>query len=223
MTKSSNYARPGSAPRNAPATPGGSGRLTVTDGVTTVSPTTTLELSGATVTDEGAGVASIAISPALDDLSDVTLTAPSDGDVLTYDDGTSQWVNASAAPATGSRQYVVGFDGGGSTLRAGLMQDVVAPFDATITGWEILADRTGSCVVDVWSDVYGNYPPTVADTIIDTGGGGVKPTLSGAIKAASSSLTGWDTAVTAGDILRFYLESASSITKFVLVVSYGQP
>jgi hypothetical protein len=30
----------------------------------------------------------------LDDLTDVTITTPSDGDVLTYDNGTGEWVNA---------------------------------------------------------------------------------------------------------------------------------
>jgi len=36
---------------------------------------------------------------ALDDLTDVTITAPSDGEVLTYDNVTGEWVNA--APTGG--------------------------------------------------------------------------------------------------------------------------
>jgi hypothetical protein len=37
---------------------------------------------------------------ALDDLTDVTITAPSDGEVLTYDNVTGEWVNA--APTGGA-------------------------------------------------------------------------------------------------------------------------
>lgn len=54
-----------------------------------------LTLSGGTLSGTGGGGAS-----SLDGLSDVTLTAPADGDVLTYDTGTSQWVNA--APSGGA-------------------------------------------------------------------------------------------------------------------------
>lgn len=40
----------------------------------------------------------------LDDLTDVTITSPTDGEVLTYDDGTSEWVNA--APTGGGLDSV---------------------------------------------------------------------------------------------------------------------
>jgi hypothetical protein len=39
----------------------------------------------------------------LDDLTDVTITTPSDGEVLTYDSGTSEWVNA--APTGSGASY----------------------------------------------------------------------------------------------------------------------
>jgi hypothetical protein len=43
----------------------------------------------------------------LDDLADVTAPSPDDGDLLTWDDGTSQWVNAapSGGPGGGSRSF----------------------------------------------------------------------------------------------------------------------
>src|SRR5512143_1391661 len=62
-----NYARPGSAPRVSPGTPGSTGGTigSVTAGTTTVSPATELDCtSGATLTDLGGGVAGIAISAA---------------------------------------------------------------------------------------------------------------------------------------------------------------
>ena len=116
-------------------------------------------------------------------------------------------------------QFIVGWDGGGSAITAGTIVDVLAPFTGTITGWTLLADASGSAVVDIWKDVYANFPPTVADTITAS----AKPTLTSATKATSSTLTGWTTAVTAGDILRFNLDSASTITRLLLVLDYTRP
>lgn len=59
-----------------------------------------------------------------------------------------------------------------------------------------------------------NYPPTVAGTI----SGSEKPTLSAAAKAEDTSLTTWTTAVAAGDILRFNVDSVTTITRALLVL-----
>ena len=58
---------------------------------------------------------------------------------------------------------------------------------------------SGSIVIDVWKDTYANFPPTVADTITAS----AKPTLSSATKSDDTTLTGWTTAVTAGDVFGF--------------------
>lgn len=65
---------------------------------------------------------------------------------------------------------------------------------------------TGSCIIDIWKDSYGNYPTVVGDTIC----GSSKPTLTGAVKYEDATLTGWVTAVAAGDVLTFHLESSST-------------
>lgn len=71
------------------------------------------------------------------------------------------------------------------------------PFACTITGWYLTADASGSLVIDIWKDTYGNFPPTSADTITAS----AKPTLSSAIKAYSTTLTGWTTSIAEGDYL----------------------
>ena len=71
------------------------------------------------------------------------------------------------------------------------------PFACTITGWYLTADASGSLVIDIWKDTYGNFPPTSADTITAS----AKPTLSSAIKAYSTTLTGWKTSIAEGDYL----------------------
>ncbi|GAI94589.1 unnamed protein product [marine sediment metagenome] len=56
-------------------------------------------------------------------------------------------------------------DGGGSAITTGQKGHLEIPFACTITGWTILADQSGSIVVDVWKDTYAAFPPAVGDSI----------------------------------------------------------
>lgn len=98
-------------------------------------------------------------------------------------------------------------DNGASVIPTGVSGNIVIPFNCTIQQWTLLANETGSVVVDIWKDTYANYPPTVADTIT----GSAKPTISSSTKGQSSTLTGWTTTFAAGDILRFNVDSVTSI------------
>jgi hypothetical protein len=98
-------------------------------------------------------------------------------------------------------------DNGASVIPTGVSGNIVIPFNCTIQQWTLLANESGSVVVDIWRDTYANYPPTVADTITAS----AKPTISSSTKGQSSTLTGWTTALTAGDILRFNVDSVTSI------------
>ena len=75
-----------------------------------------------------------------------------------------------------------------------------------------LADQTGSIVVDIWKDTYANFPPTDADSITAS----APPTISTATKAQDATLTGWTTSIAAGDILRFNVDSVTSIQRVTL-------
>lgn len=109
-------------------------------------------------------------------------------------------------------------DGAGSAITTGVKGYLQIPFNCTITGWTILADTSGSCVIDVWKDTYANHPPTIADVITAS----AKPTLTAATKATSTTLTGWTTTVTAGDVLAFNVNSASTVTKVTLTLSVNR-
>lgn len=105
-------------------------------------------------------------------------------------------------------------DGGGSAITTGQKGHLEIPFACTINGWTLLADQSGSIVIDVWKDTYANYPPTVADTIAGT----EKPTLSAVIKNQDLALTTWTTAVAAGDILAFNVDSVATVTRVTLSI-----
>jgi hypothetical protein len=117
-----------------------------------------------------------------------------------------------------ARSFGITIDGGGSIISTGVQGDVVIPYPMTISSWTLIADQVGSIVIDVWKDTYTNYPATQSDSIT----GSAKPTLSSSIKNQSSTLTGWTTNVNSGDIIRFNVDSVSTITKATLVIQGTQ-
>ena len=127
---------------------------------------------------------------------------------LAFTDGPGLIVTA----AVRTRSVVLVVDGGGSAITTGVKGDIQIPVAGTITAVRMLADQSGSAVVDIWKDSYANFPPTVADTITAS----AKPTLSAAANSEDTTLTGWTTSVSAGDILRFNVDSAATITRLTL-------
>lgn len=77
------------------------------------------------------------------------------------------------------------------------------PVAGTILGWQVIADVDCTCVIDIWKANAAR--PTNANTITAS----AKPGLSAAGVAASTTLTGWTTTVSAGDYIAFELESVS--------------
>jgi hypothetical protein len=105
-------------------------------------------------------------------------------------------------------------DGGGSAITTGVKGDIRIPFAGTITKVTLLADQSGSIIIDLWKDTYANFPPTDVDSITSA----TPPTITTATKSEDSTLTGWTTSVTAGDIIRFNVDSdpATSITRVTI-------
>lgn len=104
-------------------------------------------------------------------------------------------------------------DGGGATITTGIKGDLPPlDFACTINTVTLLADQSGSIVIDIWKDTYANFPPTVADTIAAS----AKPTISTAVKSQDATLTGWTTALAAGDVLRFNVDSITSCQRVVI-------
>jgi len=118
------------------------------------------------------------------------------------------------APSGSLKTFGVTFDGGTSPPTVGTKRYWRSPWAGTITKFTLIADVSGSAVIDVWKDTYANYPPTVADTITAS----AKPTLTAATRAEDSTLTGWTTSVAAGDVFGFNVDSASTCNVLTLII-----
>lgn len=110
----------------------------------------------------------------------------------------------------------VTFDGQGSVLTTGAPSQARIPDlkAMTITSWTLVADQSGSVVIDVWKSTYSSYPPVVGGSIAGT----EKPTLSSADKNQDTSLSTWSTSIADGDCLIFNIDSVTTIEKCVLTI-----
>lgn len=121
------------------------------------------------------------------------------------------WGDTELATAqTGALNLVI--DGGGSVITTGLHGDLIIPYDCTIVGSYLSADQSGSIVIDIWKKAFASFPPLIANTIVAS----APPTLSSAASASDVTLTGWTVACLAGDVLRYNVNSATTVTRILL-------
>jgi hypothetical protein len=104
-------------------------------------------------------------------------------------------------------------DGGGSAIATGIKGDLEIPSACTITKATALADQNGTLVVSIWKDTYANFPPLVGDNI--TAGAPIT-IVAGNAKIQDAVLTGWNKTINSGDILRFSVDSCTSITRVTI-------
>jgi hypothetical protein len=108
--------------------------------------------------------------------------------------------------------FGITIDGGGSEITTGVKGYITIPYACTITGWYITGDPAGSIVVDVWK-----RPGAIPDDAYSIAGT-ERPTLAGAAVNSDANLTTWTTAVSAGDILGFNVDSVVNCQKVSLVI-----
>jgi hypothetical protein len=119
-------------------------------------------------------------------------------------------------PTLPTRAITFVISNGGSVIATGVQDgDLSIPFACTITGVRLLADQSGSIVVNIWKDTYANYPPTVADKITAS----APPTISTAVKSEDTTLTGWTTAIAAGSTLRFNVDSVTTLPCVTVILT----
>jgi hypothetical protein len=86
------------------------------------------------------------------------------------------------------------------------------PCKMVIQSATLIADQSGSVVIDIWKGTYANFPPTDADSITAS----APPTLTGSQKSQDTTLTGWTTTINKGDILTINVDSATTIEQVTL-------
>lgn len=154
------------------------------------------------VTITNAGVTAIKNNVALG--GNPTTTTQSAGDNSTKIATTAFVTTAVAVATVGSFGLTV--DGAGSVITTGSKGYITIPFNCTVNNWYMAADTSGSMVIDVKRS---------GSSIV---GGGNKPTLSSQ-SSANAAVSGWtSTSITAGDIIEFNVDSASTITRVNLVL-----
>lgn len=111
------------------------------------------------------------------------------------------------------------FQNGGAVLNTGVQSAAYleVPFDCTIKAVNMFGAPTGSVVVDLWGDAFANYPPDDSDSIV----GSAPPTISSGVKSEDTTLTGWTTALVAGEGILPNIDSVENMTwvKVVLMVA----
>lgn len=112
----------------------------------------------------------------------------------------------------GNIQFII--DSGGAEIATGIKGDIQIPFNCIIEEAILLADQSGSIVIDIWKDTYTNYKPTDADSITSA----TPLTITAAIKSSDSTLTGWNVNVNEGDILTFNVDSCTTIERCTVIL-----
>lgn len=102
----------------------------------------------------------------------------------------------------------VTFDGGGAVLTAGTKVRLRIPYAGTIQRVTMLADQSGSAVVDIKKVAYGSYTGAGSGTSIVAS---APPTITTAVKSQDATMTGWTLTVAANDVLEFSITSATTI------------
>ena len=107
-------------------------------------------------------------------------------------------------------------DGSGAEIADGIKGDVRVDFACTVNSWTLLADTSGAIKVDIWKDTLANFPPTDADSMCS----GKEPTIAASgTNAEDTAITDWTTDdISAGDVLRFNVDSCTTITRATLAL-----
>jgi len=100
-----------------------------------------------------------------------------------------------------------------AAITTGIKGDIEVPYNCVIQRATVLADQSCSAVIDFWVDSYANYPPDNTDSITDAG---TSLTISAATKAQDTSMTSWTTSLTAGDIIRYNIDSNDNATRLTI-------
>lgn len=122
---------------------------------------------------------------------------------------------------TGAVQTTVAaiLDGGGAVIETGVKAYLFFDFACTINGWSLVADQTGSIVLDLWECTYAEFDagathPVNGDSITAS----AQPTITTSTKGQDTTLTGWTTSIAANSVLAINVDSVTDIERVTLAL-----
>jgi len=195
-----------------PHASGGGSALTVLDeGAPLTTDASSLDFVGAGVVASGAGGAKTITIPAGGPTGP---SGPTGNAGPTGSTGPTGTTGASAAMPEFGIVAVIG--DGVTAMATGSKGYIEIPFACTISANRLVADASGSIVVDIKKGTYAGLMTTTSICAA------AKPTLATAQKSQDSTLTGWTTAITAGDWLEFNVDSVTTIKRVTLSLTVGR-
>lgn len=144
---------------------------------------------------------------------------PSTNEIIIFTNTNQQLIfdpdNVLASNLDASLTFVI--DGGGAVPSTGLQGFLRVPFSCNIVSATLLADQTGSIVVDVFKCTYaqfngGSTHPVSADKITSS----TPPTISSSTKSEDTSLVSWTKTLEEDCILGFNVNSVSTIQRVTI-------
>jgi hypothetical protein len=129
---------------------------------------------------------------------------------------TLYWRDDGGTERTHNGYRIIGlvFDNNGTAIAAN--DEVTYPsliYSGVIEEVELLGDQSGSIVIDIWKCTYAQYDNSTHPVDGDSITAAAPPTITTAHKSQDSTLTGWTTTLSIGDVLRFHVDSCTSITQ----------
>ena len=106
----------------------------------------------------------------------------------------------------------IGLGNNAAVIAVGTYGPLVVDFACTINQCEMYADVSTTTTVDIWRDSYVNYPALDADSITAA----ATPTITAATKMQDGTLTGWTTAIAAGDHLLFNVDANNNAKRLTV-------
>lgn len=146
-----------------------------------------------------------------------TSTANDDGGISvikpTSGSFSGRWLRLPVGNNVSAITYIV--DAGASAINTGIVGQLYIPVTCVIGSVTLLADQTGSVVVDIWKTPFASYPPTVLNTITAA----ALPTITAGTSYQDTTLTGWTTLINAKDTLMFNINSSGGIHRLTITLA----
>jgi hypothetical protein len=111
-------------------------------------------------------------------------------------------------------------DGGGTDITAGIKGDLVIDSAWKITQVTMAGDNTGGTIqVSIWKSPSSSFPPTYVDNITAN----TPPKISMRGIYEDSILSGWNTTINPGDILRYNVDAVGGMARVVVSLTVKEP